>query len=127
LKDVTFEKDKLCSACQAGKQVVNTHPKKSIMSTSKAFKLLHMDLFGPTTYTSIGGNKYAFVIVDDFTRYIWVTFLVDKSDVFDTFKTFIKRVQNVFETTIKKVRSDNGSEFKNIRVDELCNKYGIRH
>jgi hypothetical protein len=55
LKDVTFEKDKPCSACQAGKQVGNAHPKKSEMSTSKAFELLHMDLFGPTTYTSIGG------------------------------------------------------------------------
>jgi hypothetical protein len=53
LKDVVFEKDKLCSSCQAGKQVGNTHPKKSIMSTSKAFELLHMDLFGPTQYTSI--------------------------------------------------------------------------
>jgi hypothetical protein len=73
------------------------------MSTSKAFELLHMDLFGPTTYTSIGGNKYGFMIVDDFTRYTWVSFLVDKSDVFATFKTFIKRVQNDFETTIKKV------------------------
>ena len=47
----------------------NTHPKKSMMSTSKAFELLHMDLFGPTQYTSIGGNKYGFVIVDDYTRY----------------------------------------------------------
>ena len=49
LKDVTFKKDKLCSACQARKQVGNTHPKKSMMSTSKAFELLHIDLFGPTT------------------------------------------------------------------------------
>ena len=65
LKFVTFEMDKLCSACQAGKQVGNTHPKKSMMSTSKAFELMHMDLFGPTQYTSIGGNKYDFVIVDD--------------------------------------------------------------
>ena len=48
LKDVVFENDKLCSSCQAGKQVGNTHPKKSIMSTSKAFELFHMDLFGPT-------------------------------------------------------------------------------
>jgi hypothetical protein len=69
LKDVIFEKDKLCSACQARKQVGNIHPKKSIMSTSKAFELLHMNLFGPTTYTSIGGNKYGFMIVDDLTRY----------------------------------------------------------
>jgi transposase InsO family protein len=127
LKDVTFEKDKLCSACQAGKQVGNTHPKKSTMSTSKAFELLYMDLFGPTTYTSIGDNKYGFVIIDDFTRYTWVAFLGDKSDVFDTFKKFTKRVQNEFETTIKKVRSDNGSELKNTRIDDLCDEYGIRH
>jgi transposase InsO family protein len=58
------------------KQVRNTHPKKSMMSTSKAFELLHMDLFGPTTYTSIGGNKYEFVIVDDFTRYIYGYFFL---------------------------------------------------
>jgi transposase InsO family protein len=86
-----------------------------------------MDLFGPTTYTVIGGNKYGFMIVDDFTRYTWVFFLVDKSDVFITFKIFIKRIHNEFETIIKKVRSGNGSKFKNIRVDDLCDEFGIRH
>ena len=98
-----------------------------MMSTSKTFELLHMDLFGPTTYTSIGGSKYEFVIVDDFTIYTWVFFLVDKSDVFATFKTFIKRIHNEFETTIKKVGSDNESEFKNIRIDNICDEFGIRH
>ena len=127
LKDVTFEKDKSCSACQAGKQVGNTYPKKSMISTSKAFELVHMDLFGPTTQTSIGQNKYRFVIVDDFTRYTWVFFLVDKSDVFAIFKSFVKSIHNEFETTIKKVRSDNGSEFKNTRIDELCDDFRIRH
>ena len=97
------------------------------MSTSKAFELLHMDLFGPTTYTSIGGNKYGFVIVDDYTRYTWVFFLVDKSDVVATFKSFVKGIHNEFETTIKRVRSNNGSEFKNTRIDELCDEFRIRH
>ena len=97
------------------------------MSTSRAFELLHMDLFGTTTYTSIGRNKYGFVIVDDLTRYTWVFFLVDKSDVFDTFKTFVKRCQNEFDNRIKKVSSDNGSEFKNTRIDELCDEFGIKH
>jgi hypothetical protein len=32
LKDVKFEKDKPCSACQAGKQVANTHPTKAYNS-----------------------------------------------------------------------------------------------
>ena len=97
------------------------------MSTSKAFELVHIDLFGPTTCTSIGGNKYRFVIVDDFTRYTWVFFLVDKSDVFATFKSFVNGIHNEFETIIKRVRSDNGSEFKNTRIDELCDEFGIRH
>ena len=44
LKDVKFEKDKLCNACQAGKQVANTHPTKAYMSTTRVLELLHMDL-----------------------------------------------------------------------------------
>ena len=45
LKDVVFEKNKLCSSYQGGKQVGNTHPKNSIMSTFKAFELLHINLY----------------------------------------------------------------------------------
>ena len=97
------------------------------MSTSKAFELLHMNLFGPTQYTSIDGNKYGFVIVDDYSRYTWVFFLVDKSYAFAIFKSFVKGIHNEFETTIKRVRSDNGSKFKNTRIDELCDEFGIRH
>jgi transposase InsO family protein len=67
------------------------------------------------------------VIVDDLTRYTRIFFLVDESDVFATFKSFIRRAHNEFETTIKKVRSDNGSEFKNTRIDELCDEFIIRH
>jgi hypothetical protein len=44
LKDVKFEKNKLCSSCQAEKQVANTHPYKSQMSTHRPLELLHMDL-----------------------------------------------------------------------------------
>ena len=80
----------------------------------------------PRMFNSINVNK-SNGIVDDFTRYTWVFFLVDKSDVFTTFKSFVKGIHNEFETTIKKVRSDNGTEFKNTRVDELCDEFGIRH
>jgi hypothetical protein len=78
LKDVEFEKDRLCSSCQARKQVANTHPNKSMISTSRSLEILHMDLFGPTTYMSNGDNKYDFVIVDDFSMFTWAFFLNDK-------------------------------------------------
>jgi hypothetical protein len=39
--------------------------------------------------------------------------------MFATFNSFVKGIHNEFETTMKRVRSDNGSEFKNTRIDEL--------
>jgi hypothetical protein len=58
LTNVHFEKDMVCSACQAGKQVGTHHPHKNIMTTDRPLELLHMDLFGPIAYISIGGSKY---------------------------------------------------------------------
>jgi hypothetical protein len=51
---------------------------KNVMTTSRPLELLHMDLFGPVAYLSIGGSKYGLVIVDDFSRFTWVFFLQDK-------------------------------------------------
>jgi hypothetical protein len=74
LTDVCFEKDKPCAAFQAGKQVGTTHQSKNVMTTPRPLELLHMDLFGPVAYLSIGGSKYGLVIVDDFSRFTWVFF-----------------------------------------------------
>ncbi|WVZ89697.1 LOW QUALITY PROTEIN: hypothetical protein U9M48_036066 [Paspalum notatum var. saurae] len=86
-----------------------------------------MDLFGPTSYTSIGGNNYGFVIVDDFSRYTWVYFLEDKTEVAHVFSKFAKRAQNEFNTSIVKIRSDNGREFDNTNIEEYCDEVGIKH
>jgi hypothetical protein len=86
-----------------------------------------MDLFGPTTYKSLGGNLYCLVIVDDYSRYTWTFFLHDKSKVATCFKKFAKRAQNDFEIKIKKIRSDNGKEFDNTNIEAYCDKIGIKH
>src|SRR5579859_2165350 len=127
LTNVLFEKDKVCGACQAGKQVGARHPSKNTVTTTRSLELLHMDLFGPVAYISIGGNKYGLVIVDDYSRFTWVFFLSDKSQVQEKVKAFIRRAQNEFEVKIKKVRSDNESEFKNTGVEEYLDEEGIKH
>jgi transposase InsO family protein len=127
LKDIKFGKDKLCSACQAGKQVADTHPTKAYVSTSRPLELLHMDLFGPTTYASIGGNLYCFVVVDDFSRYTWVFFLQEKSEVSSIFKKFAKKAQNEYQVPLIKIRSDNGTEFVNSKIEDYCDEMGIKH
>ena len=96
LTNVQFEKNRICKACQARKQVGVPHPPKSIVTTSNPLKLIHMDLFGPVAYLSIGGNKYGLVIVDDYSRFTWVFFLFDKCQVRDKVKTFVRRAQKEF-------------------------------
>jgi hypothetical protein len=72
LTNVSFEKYRPCSACQARKYVGARHPAKNIVTTSSPLELLHMDLFGLVAYISIGGSKYGLVVVDDYTCIIWV-------------------------------------------------------
>jgi hypothetical protein len=97
------------------------------MTTSRPLELLHMYLFGPVAYLNIGGSKYGLVIVDDFSRFTWVFFLQDKSETQGTLKRFLRRAQNEFELKVKKIRSDNGSEFKNLQVEEFLEEEGIKH
>jgi hypothetical protein len=94
LTNVHFEKDRVCSACQAGKQVGSHHPHKNIMTTDRPLELLHMDLFVPIAYISIGGSKYCLVIVDDYNRFTWVFFLQEKSRTQETLKVLLIWAQN---------------------------------
>jgi transposase InsO family protein len=126
LTNVQFEKDRICKAFQAGKQVGVPHPPKSIVTTSSPLELIHMDLFGPMAYVSIGGNKYELVIVDDYSHFTWVFFVYDMSEVQGKVKTFIRRAQREFGLPIKKVQSDNGSEFHNTNIEEFPDVEGIK-
>jgi transposase InsO family protein len=127
LTNVYFEKDRVCSACQAGKKVGAHHPHKNIMTTDRPLELLHMDLYSPIAYISIDGSKYCLVIVDDYSRFTWVFFLQEKSQTQETLKGFLRWTQNEFSLRIKKIRSDNGTEFKNSQIEGFLEDEGIKH
>jgi transposase InsO family protein len=87
------------------------------MTTNRLLELLHMDLFDPIAYISIGESKYCLVIVDDYSRFTWVFFLQEKSQTQETLKGFLRRAQNEFGLRIKRIRSDNGTEFMNSQIE----------
>jgi transposase InsO family protein len=97
------------------------------MTITQPLDLIHMDLFGPVTYLNIRGNKYSFVIADDYSRFTWIFFLFDKCQVRDKVKTFVRRDQKEFGLPIQKMRSDNGTKFKNTQVEEFLDEEGIKH
>ena len=86
-----------------------------------------MDLFGPISTSSLGGSKYAFVIVDDYSRYTWTYFLKHKNECFRYFTKFCKLVQNEKGFMISSIRSDHGGEFQNRDFQEFCKSNGYNH
>jgi transposase InsO family protein len=97
------------------------------MTTTRSLEMLHMNLFGPVAYISISGNKYGLIIVDDYSRFIWVFFLQDKSETQEVLKKFLRWAQNEFDAKVKKMRSDNGTEFKNTQVEDFLDEECIKH
>ena len=80
-----FELDHLCEACAKGKIVRSSFKSKENVSTSGILELLHMDLCGPMSTRSRGGKFYVFVIVDDYSRFMWVYFLRENYDTLNKF------------------------------------------
>jgi len=85
-----FESNRICKACTKGKFIRSSFHAKNVVSTSRVLELVHMDLFGPNDIASLGGKKYYFVSVDDFSRFTLVYFLEKKSETCDYFSKFVK-------------------------------------
>jgi hypothetical protein len=51
------------------------------------------------------------LVIDDFSRCTWVSFLREKYDVFENFKTFKELVENQIGRKLKAIHSDRGGEF----------------
>ena len=70
------------------------HPSISEVQTSRPLELLHIDLMGLARVQSLGGMKCILVVVDDFTRFIWVILLRDKFEAPENDDTFMQETLN---------------------------------
>ncbi|EOY09661.1 Cysteine-rich RLK (RECEPTOR-like protein kinase) 8 [Theobroma cacao] len=95
-----------------------------VQSTTCAFQLVHVDIWGPYETPTLSGQRYFLIVVDDFTRFTWVFLMSNKSDVLTIILSFNNHVQKQFELQIKCIRSNNGLEF---RLSDFFAKTGIIH
>jgi hypothetical protein len=73
--------------------------------------IVHSDVCGPMTITSLSGYVSYVLFIDDFSRKTWIYFLKTKSEVFNKFKEFKALVENLSEKKINILRLDNGGDF----------------
>ncbi|GJV02523.1 putative ribonuclease H-like domain-containing protein [Tanacetum coccineum] len=122
-----FTNEHNCVACNKGKQHKASYKHISaVRLITETLQLLHMDLFGPTNIRSIDQKYYSLVVTDDFSRFTWTFFLGTKDETFYVLKEFIALIENQLNKKVKGIRCDNGTEFKNAKLIELCGEKGIK-
>ncbi|GJY65189.1 putative RNA-directed DNA polymerase [Tanacetum coccineum] len=68
-----------CEVCHKAKQTREPFP-LSVHKTKRLGDLVHLDVWGPYRVISREGFKYFLIVVDDFTRAVWVFLMQSKTE-----------------------------------------------
>ncbi|GJS95759.1 retrotransposon protein, putative, unclassified [Tanacetum coccineum] len=120
--------NQVCEGCVLAKQTRIPFPEQAVFRAKKPLELVHADLCGPITPTTVGGSKYFLLLVDDFSMWSWVYMLIGKFEAFDAFKQYKKMVEESSGYKVKTLRTDHGGEFTSKDFAKFCEENGIaRH
>ena len=116
---------KVCNICMAGKQVRGPFQKEVSYRAKEPLELLYADLCGAILPKTHAGNQYMLLIVDDYSRYMWVYLVKTKDQVPEILIEFFKGVENKIGKKVKALRTDNGGEFTSQVLGNYCKERGI--
>nr|GEY89782.1 ribonuclease H-like domain, reverse transcriptase, RNA-dependent DNA polymerase [Tanacetum cinerariifolium] len=116
---------KVCNVCLIGKHSRAPFPKKAKARSTSPLDLVYGDLCGPITPPTPSRKKYIFLLVDDYSRYMWVYLLTRKDQACDTFKEYKNSIENELRTTLKMLRIDRGGEFTSSEFTQYCKENSI--
>jgi transposase InsO family protein len=118
--------DQVCEACLVGKHRRTPFPHQAMRRAMEPLELVHGDICGPISPVTPSGNRYFLLLVDDYSRYMWVVLLPTK----DGAPAAIKRVLAVAERKSgKKLRAlctDRGGEFTANHFNDYFAELGVQ-
>ncbi|MGL5707185.1 MAG: reverse transcriptase domain-containing protein, partial [Aeromonas sp.] len=116
--------DKYCESCQtclkSGGPKVNT--KNKIITTQRPNQLWECDLIGRIKCKD-GENKFIFVAIDHYSKWVEACILERKTAEYTSLA--IKKLILDKHGTPESILSDNGLEFCNSSISQICRTYGI--
>ena len=118
------EYNKACLICQERSKKVNKHPTELMDTPPYPFAVISIDMCGPFV-ESYAKNRYAFTIIDEYSRYPEIFPVADKSAE-TIIHILLDEIIPRYGCPLK-VKSDNGLEFKNSALEYTLKALNIEH
>lgn len=116
----------VCEPCMEGKMARLPYPQQAERKSTQPLQLIHTDLCGPMSNVTPGGKRYFLTLIDDFSRYVIMYLLTDKSEAKHCIMSFVRMVENKFGRKPQIIRSDRGGEFVNRELEQFYREEGIQ-
>jgi hypothetical protein len=142
LQSLKLKSNCSCEVCLLTRMKGMDIGQRSADRSNKAERIMevwHADLIGPISciekdnyrykVPSLGGNIYALIVVDEYSRYVWTIPIRYKSNATDELINLINLNENKFnnELKLKRLHSDQGGEFINDKLNKFLKDKGIEH
>jgi hypothetical protein len=101
-------------------------PEKAEYSAKCILELIHGDLCGPITPMTLGGKKMFLLLVNDFSRYMWVAQLPSKDCTPEAIKVLRAQAKVVSGQSLSFLCMGHGREFTSQDFNKHCAKMGVR-
>lgn len=102
-----------CEGCVYGKSHRQPFVKDEKKRMDNVGQLVHVDIAGPMSCPSIGGNRFFLLFKDDCSGLQFVYMMKEKSQVVESTKQFLMDWKLLTgDRQVQRLRSDNGTEFK---------------
>lgn len=129
---ITHANKRACKPCIRAKAKQHYSKTPDIRANSP-FEFIHSDISGPYNVPDTpGGHKYVITFVDDYSNFMVVYSMKNKSDCSEAFRRFLAFVRrfgpkNSKYGPVKKIRTDNAKEYSSGMFEEICVSNQIHH
>ncbi|KAJ3641539.1 hypothetical protein Zmor_028042 [Zophobas morio] len=111
----------LCEACLYGKEArLPFNKNKNKSHVKRPLYIVHSDICGPITPSTLSCQNYFASFIDDYTHYTVTYLLTYKSELCKVFKDFVAKSETHFSLKLENLYCDNGGEYLPNEVKEFC-------
>lgn len=128
ISQVVPNDNSLCEACINGKQTrLPFNKSKDKNHVKRPLFIVHTDVCGPITPTTVTNKNYFVLFVDQYTHYCVTYLITNKSDVFSVFRDYIAKGEAHFNSRLVNLYCDNGGEYLSTEMKDFCIQKGISY